>query len=147
MTVACRIERDARPEQLPALLDFIARTCAGADLPEEVAFAVRLAAEEACTNVIHHGYRGMAPGPVAVAIAHDASKVVVTIEDHGPPFDPDTAPPPSLDAPAEDRPLGGLGWHLIHQVMDEVHHAHDARTGNTLTLVKRIPDPALPIEE
>ena len=144
MKVARRIERDARPEQLPALLEFIERACAGADLPDDVAFAVRLAAEEACTNVIRHGYRGVATGPVAVGIARDASRVVVTIEDRGPPFDPADAPAPALDAPAEERPLGGLGWHLIRQVMDEVHHAHDARTGNTLILVKRIPTPTYP---
>ena len=139
MSAARRIERDASPEQLPALLAFIERACAGAGLPDDVAFAVRLAAEEACTNVIRHGYRGVAPGPVAVGIAHDASRVVVTIEDRGTRFDPDDAPPAAIDAPAEDRPLGGLGWHLIRQVMDEVHHAHDARTGNRLTLVKHIP--------
>ena len=144
MTVACRIERDARPEQLPALLEFIERVCAGAHLPEDVAFAVRLAAEEACTNVIRHGYRGVAPGPVAVGIAHAGSRVVVTIEDRGPAFDPADAPAPPIDAPAEDRPLGGLGWHLIRQVMDEVHHAHDARTGNRLTLVKHIASPVYP---
>jgi anti-sigma regulatory factor (Ser/Thr protein kinase) len=139
-----RIERDACPEQLPALLEFIERACARADLPQDVASAVRLAAEEACLNVIRHGYRGVPAGPVAVGIAHDASRVVVTIEDRGAPFDPADVPPPPLDAPAEDRPLGGLGWHLIRQVMDEVHHAHDARTGNRLTLVKHIPTPAYP---
>jgi anti-sigma regulatory factor (Ser/Thr protein kinase) len=144
VTAVRRIERDARPEQLPALLEFIERACAGADLPEEVAFAVRLAAEEACTNVIRHGYRGSAPGTVAVDIARDGSRVVVTIEDHGPRFDPADAPAPALDASAEDRPLGGLGWHLVRQVMDEVHHAHDAQRGNTLTLVKHIPTPAYP---
>ena len=77
-------------------------------------------------------------------IARDGSRVVVTIEDHGARFDPADAPAPALDAPAEDRALGGLGWHLIRQVMDEVHHAHDAQRGNTLTLVKHIPAPAYP---
>ena len=144
MKAGGRIERDARPEQLPALLEFIERTCAGADLPEDVAFAVRLAAEEACTNVIRHGYRGVPPGRVAVGITRDSSRVVVTVEDRGPPFDPADAPPPPGDAMAEDRPLGGLGWHLIRQVMDEVHHVHDVRTGNRLTLVKHIPSPPYP---
>ena len=144
MSAARRIERDARPEQLPALLEFIEGACAGAGLPEDVALAERLAAEEACTNVIRHGYRGVAPGPVAVGIAREASRVVVTIEDRGIPFDPADAPPPPVDGPAEARPLGGLGWHLIRQVMDEVHHAHDARTGNRLTLVKHLPPPDYP---
>jgi len=136
---AWRIERIARPEDLPALLSFVEAACADAHLPDDIAFAVRLATEEACMNVIKHAYRGRQPGPIALGIARDASEVVVTIEDHGVDFDPSSVPAPVLDASAELRPLGGLGWHLITQTMDEVRHEHDAVTGNLLTLRKCIP--------
>jgi serine/threonine-protein kinase RsbW len=134
-----RIERVARPEDLPALLSFVDATCAAAHLPDAIGFAVRLATEEACMNVIKHGYRGRTPGPVAIRITCEPSHVIVTIEDHGVRFDPATVPAPELDASAELRPLGGLGWHLILQTMDEVHHEHDVVKGNTLTLRKCIP--------
>ncbi|MEP7000545.1 MAG: ATP-binding protein, partial [bacterium] len=136
---AWRIERIARPEELPDLLNFVDGACAEARLPDDIAFAVRLATEEACMNVIKHGYRGQLPGPIAIGITRGPSQVVVTIEDRGTEFDPSSVPAPALDACAELRPLGGLGWHLITQSMDEVRHEHDAVKGNTLTLRKCIP--------
>ncbi|MEO8621493.1 MAG: ATP-binding protein [bacterium] len=139
MSEAWRIERIARPDDLPDLLRFVDGACADARLPDDIAFAVRLATEEACMNVIKHGYRGRAPGPIAIAITRDASQVVVAIEDNGVAFDPSSVPAPALDVSAELRPLGGLGWHLITQTMDEVRHDHDAVKGNTLILRKCIP--------
>jgi serine/threonine-protein kinase RsbW len=144
MTLTRRIACDARRDQLPALLQFVEDACTEAALPEDVAFAVKLATEEASTNVVLHGYRGLPPGPIAISIERDPGQVVVTIEDRGAPFHPEDVPAPALRASVEERPLGGLGWHLIKSVMDEVHHHHDDTTGNTLTLVKRIPFPALP---
>lgn len=143
MIATRRFECTARPDQLPALLGFLDSACVDAELPDDVVFSVRLAAEEACTNVIMHGYRDRAPGPVAVAITREERRVVVTVEDRGIAFDMADAPAPVIHAPAEERTIGGLGWHLIRNVMDEVHQQHDASGGNTLTLIKHIP-PAHP---
>jgi len=142
MNATRRFECDARLDQLPALLEFVDAASAESELPEDVAFAVRLAAEEACMNVMVHGYRDLAPGPLILTIERDDARVVVTVQDNGRPFDPEQSPIPSLNAPLEDRAIGGLGWHLIKNMMDEVHHAYDAANGNTLELVKRIPQPA-----
>lgn len=131
------IERPARPSSLGDLLEYVEAACAG--LPEEAAFAVRLAAEEACQNVISHAYPGAEPGPVALSIAREGDAVTVTIEDRGVPFDPAAAPAPDLAAPAEERALGGLGWHLVRQVMDEVRHEALPGGGNRNVLVKKIP--------
>jgi serine/threonine-protein kinase RsbW len=139
MNLSRRYECIARPDQLPALLGFLDAACVDAELPDDVVFAVRLAAEEACTNVIMHGYRGREPGPVCVAVTREDQRVVVTVEDRGIAFDMASAPAPVLDAPAEERAIGGLGLHLIRNVMDEVHQQHDASSGNTLTLIKHIP--------
>lgn len=139
MTSVPRIERVAVAEQLPELLAFVEAACAAADLPPDIAFAVRLATEEACTNVITHGYAGMAPGPVSIDIASTAERVVVTIADRARRFDVGDVPAPRLEGDASDRKLGGLGCHLIRQMMDEVHHQYDAAAGNVLTLVKHIP--------
>ena len=135
-----QIVRDARREHLPALLAFVQAACARAALTPEDAAAVRLAAEEACTNVIAHAYAGAEPGPVTLRFERDARHVVVTVEDRAAPFDPALVAAPDLAGGWEDRELGGLGWHLIRQVMDEVRHEHDPAGGNRLTLVKVISD-------
>ena len=133
---------EARRERLGELLAFVERACARAGLDEHIAFDVRLAAEEVVTNVIEHGYAGVAPGPITVRFHRDARQVVVTVEDLAPTFDPATIRPPDPHAPIEQRRIGGLGWHFVTQVMDEVRHEHGHTHGNRLMLIKRLPTTA-----
>jgi serine/threonine-protein kinase RsbW len=63
---------------------------------------------------------------------------VITVEDRARPFDPALAPRADPSAPIEQRRIGGLGWHLVHQVMDEVRYEPRTPQGNRVTLVKRI---------
>ena len=123
---------------LHALMTWVSRACNEAGIDGESAFAVRLAVEEAFTNIMEHGYGGRG-GPVSIAFEIDARRVQVVMLDEAAPFDPADAPPADLDAALEDRLPGGLGWHLVHQVMDEVRHQALLKPGNVLTLIKRLP--------
>jgi serine/threonine-protein kinase RsbW len=131
-----RIARQAHLEDLRALLDFTRDACARLGLDDDATFRIRLAVEEACMNLIEHGYPPGPPGPIELAITGDDDRVVVGIRDRAPPFDPAAVPPPDLAAEWQNRRIGGLGWHLINQVMDEVRYESDA-AGNLLTLVKQ----------
>jgi anti-sigma regulatory factor (Ser/Thr protein kinase) len=135
--MVARMVRPASRDSLPALLTFVRERCARAGLPAAVAADVCLATEEACTNVIEHGYAGMSPGPIALRLEHDGERVVVSVEDQASPFDPRSIAAPDIDAPWDERQLGGLGWHLINTLMDEVRH-EPLPVGNRLTLVKRV---------
>lgn len=128
----------ATPSSLGPLLAFLDDACKEAGLDDDVAFAVRLAGEEACSNIINHAYRGVEPGEVSVQMRRDARQVVLLIEDRAPVFLPADAPAPDLTADWENRREGGLGWHLIRQVMDEVRHGARAGGGNRLELVKHL---------
>lgn len=128
----------AIPSNLGTLLAFLDESCKEAGLDNEACLAVRLAGEEACSNVIDHAYRGVPPGPISLRLRCDAAKAVLVIEDGAPVFEPEQAPPPDLSADWENRRLGGLGWHLIHQIMDEVRHEALANGGNRLELVKHL---------
>ena len=128
----------AAHDQLPGLLAFIDSACADAALDEEVCFAMRLGCEEACINIIDHAYEGREPGPVSLSFRCDGAQAVLSIEDKAPFFAPGDAPPPDLTSDLDSRPLGGLGWHLIKQVMDEVRHEQAPGGGNRLELVKRL---------
>jgi serine/threonine-protein kinase RsbW len=61
---------------------------------------------------------------------------VIRVRDWGMSFDPDSVPEPNVDAPLEERTLGGLGIFLIKQYMDEVHFSGDSERGNELAMVK-----------
>ena len=131
----------ATHSSLGTLLAFLDDCCMEAGLDEDVSFAVRLAGEEACSNIINHAYRGVEPGEVSLQMSCDAEQVVLLIEDRAPSFSPADAPAPDLTADWENRREGGLGWHLIRQVMDEVRHGAREGGGNRLELVKRLRTP------
>ena len=130
---------EARRDRLADLLAFVQRACERAALDADVAFDVRLATEEVVTNVIEHGYAGAdVPGPIAVRFRREPQQVVITIDDLAPPFDPASIRPADPTAPLEARRIGGLGWHFVTRVMDEVRHEPRHPRGNRLTLVKRL---------
>lgn len=121
---------------LRAVTAFVDAAGARAGLDADAMFDLRLAVEEIFVNIVHHGYLDQ-PGPVDVCITTDTDQLAVTLSDRAPLFDPASAPVPNVDAPLEERQPGGLGWHLVRQLMDEVSHAPRAQGGNTVTLVKR----------
>src|SRR5690606_11022032 len=85
-------------ESLPALLDFAEAECKRLRADVSTAFAIKLAVEEACVNVIQHGYPPDAAGPIVLSIRADSSRFVVTLADRAVPFLPEDAPPPDLSA-------------------------------------------------
>jgi serine/threonine-protein kinase RsbW len=138
---------EARLERLHALLGWVEAACAAAGLGEDVAFPLQLAVEEVAANVINHGYAGgapgSAPGPLRLAFHADDRQAAVVVEDEAPAFDPADAPAPDLDGSWEERRVGGLGWHLVYQMVDEVRYEALPGRGNRITLVKhRAPDGA-----
>lgn len=79
-------------------------------------YAVRLALDELVSNVIRYSYDDQAVHRIGLKLATD-DPFFLTIEDDGKPFDPlADAPPPVLDGPIEDRPIGGLGLHLLKEM-------------------------------
>ncbi len=134
------ITRPATLADLPALLAFLDRTAAEGGVDDDVLFPLHLAVEEACANVIAHGYPD-APGPLTLGVEVGSDRVAVVLTDEAPPFDPADAPPPP-GGPAESRAVGGLGWHLIREMTDEVRHEAAPGGGNRLTLVKHRPPPS-----
>jgi len=124
-------------ENLPRFLHFIETVCARIEADADIKYALHLAIEEVCTNLIVHGYRGGPAGPIEIAVHDESEKVTIVIRDHAPPFDPARAPSPDLTSDVEHRPTGGLGWHLVKKMMDEVDYVPGTPSGNVLTLVKR----------
>ncbi len=132
------VETLATRASLGPLLARTDEAAARAGLDTVGASDLRLAVEEACRNVIEHGYPPGAPGPLRLTIVVHADRIVVVVADGARPFDPGDAPEPDLTAAWRQRRIGGLGWHLIRQVMDAVSHEAMPEGGNRLTLVKRL---------
>lgn len=78
-----------------------------------------IAGEELITNLVKYGYREAAnPGSAEVSVSLDGDWFSIEIDDDGGAFDPFAHPDPDLDAPLEDRPVGGLGLVLVKSLME-----------------------------
>ena len=125
-------------ENVAAFRTFVEDACRRTGVDDSVCFDLKLAVDEACSNLIVHGYKGRDPGLIGVSFAREADEIVITITDHAPPFHPDDAPVPKLDAPASERRPVGLGWHMIKRLVDRLEYESDAEKGNRLKMVKKI---------
>lgn len=97
---------------------------------------LRLAVQEACTNLIKHGRLADGDRRLALRFEMNNHALSVLITCRGEAFDPrrETALPGSADEPAE----GGYGLFLIRALVDGMSY-EAADGGNTLVLVKRLP--------
>jgi serine/threonine-protein kinase RsbW len=131
-----RITRAAYPESLNEFREFIKEHCA--EIPgmtDEILYDIQLAVDEAATNIISHGYAGLDPGSIILDLALAPDKLTVSLTDFGHSFEPDSTPMPDVNAPIEERELGGFGLFFIQQSMDSMEY-QVTEDGNTMILTK-----------
>ncbi|TWI77390.1 serine/threonine-protein kinase RsbW [Desulfobotulus alkaliphilus] len=107
-------------------------------LDSDTADDIVLALDEACTNVIVHAYGPHAPDAFIEAEIRISSKdVTIILTDqgvHGRGFHPEKLPPPDIKALFTHPKPGGLGFHLIKTIMDEVRYEKGPGSTNRLTM-------------
>jgi serine/threonine-protein kinase RsbW len=118
--------------------DFVVEVAENAGLDERGIYHCRLAIEEACTNVIEHGYQfNGADKSIDIVCQTYSDLLLITIMDDGPPYNPLSKTDPDPKMPLWDRPEGGWGVAFIKKVMDKVDYSYENRR-NHLILSKRI---------
>jgi serine/threonine-protein kinase RsbW/sigma-B regulation protein RsbU (phosphoserine phosphatase) len=127
----------ARLDSLPQAIDFVEAFCQARGVARGDTLRLALIAEELFTNTVSHGHGGDCDAPVRITLAASAAQLTLCYEDQAPPFDPlqqQAAAPPDLDAAVDERPIGGLGIHLVLQMAS--HAAYRRADGvNRLDLV------------
>lgn len=116
-------------EQLPHINVFLRKSIPTA-LTSRV-HSIELAVEEILVNIFRYAYhngRGDAEVSCQVTKLNSFSYFVVTIKDWGQPFDPFQVPLPNLDLDIDNRPIGGLGVHLVRKAVDSYNYS---RVNNT----------------
>jgi serine/threonine-protein kinase RsbW/sigma-B regulation protein RsbU (phosphoserine phosphatase) len=98
--------------------EFLCACCA----PPEAEFLTDLVIEELVTNTIKYGYDDKDAHHIQVSVSFHDGHLCIEVRDNGHPFDPLTQEAPDLTQPAEERPIGGLGIHLVRQMTDEVRY-------------------------
>jgi serine phosphatase RsbU (regulator of sigma subunit)/anti-sigma regulatory factor (Ser/Thr protein kinase) len=109
-------------------------------LPPPLIHVAQTVADELLSNVIRHGYRDDRPHTIDIAIAVREDGLTLQVSDDGIPFDPCGRPAPDVTRPFEDRPVGGLGIHLVRELAADCRYARvDGRNQVTVTLREPAP--------
>ena len=61
----------------------------------------------------------------------------VEVEDDGRPFNPLAQPEPRVSQPIDERPIGGLGIHMMRKSLDGMEYRR-AEGKNILLMIKRL---------
>ena len=112
-------------------------------IPDDIQLSLNLAVEEAVVNVINYAYPKGTEGDIEINITNSpipdlsesSTEVIFTIIDQGVPFDPTTHDEADTTSELEERQIGGLGIHLIRNIMDRVEYQRDGNS-NKLTMTK-----------
>lgn len=91
---------------------------AGADVSFAGIYLANLTVEELVTNCIKYGYAGIDTSDkgIDVEISICGGELRIVMSDDAAPFDPLAQAAPDLSLPIEDRPIGGLGIHMLRQM-------------------------------
>lgn len=133
--VVASLRVPGRAESLRLIRAMVREAALAHGATAEWAHDLVLAVDEACQNVIRHGYgdHGLS-GDVIVEVAADGDGMCVHVTDFATPVDPATIRPRDL---GEIRP-GGLGVFLMRTLTDEcAWEAPPPGAGNVLRLRKR----------
>ena len=100
---------------------------------------IQVALDELLTNTVSYGYRGRGTGvgELTVEAELDDGRLTVTLTDDGSPFDPFIQIAPDTTLSVDIRRIGGLGIHLVQQMMDAC--SYDRRDDrNVVTLTRKL---------
>ena len=128
-----RIDTAAMRDVHGFVADFVTRHALATDEQHRIMIVL----EELITNLAKYGYQNRPAGNAEIAMQLDAPHLTIEFIDDGDPFDPLAAPPPDLEAPLEERDLGGLGVHIVRSLADEVRYSR-AGDRNVLQLMRRV---------
>ncbi len=108
-------------------------------LPDTLRQNISIVLDEILNNIISYGYPGEKEKEIEVNFKLSENRLVLTIKDTGVPFNPFEQETPDLSTSIEEREIGGLGIHLVRNMMDEYSYQRQINK-NVVILVKLMED-------
>ncbi len=124
-------------ESLAKISEFVTQAAREAGLNNSDVYAVELAVDEACSNIIDHAYGGEGKGDIECSVEVTDQGLTIILRDFGQSFRPESIKPPRLDAPLKKVKSRGVGLYLIKSMMDEVYYQASSDNGNQWIMIKR----------
>jgi serine/threonine-protein kinase RsbW len=124
-------------ENLAGIRKFVFKAASEAGFNDKEIYAVELAVDEACSNIIEHAYGGEGKGDIICTCNDLNNGLEIILKDDGEPFDPSDISPPDFSLELEKLNPRGAGLFLIRNMMDDVDFTFSKEDGNELRMIKR----------
>jgi len=123
------------PEEIPVLSEAIEKFAADNGVPQDMVFKINLSLDELLTNILSYGYPEGGERKISVSLAIQDQTIVIEARDNAVPFNPLEKTEPDISQDVDERPIGGLGIHIVRKMMDEIAYRRDTEF-NILTMKK-----------
>lgn len=130
------IELDAVVANVPVLAEFIEAKLEQINCPVKAMMQISVAVDELFSNISMYAY-GEQTGKAIIKITLDNSMVSISFTDSGIPYNPLEKEDPDVEAPIEERKIGGLGIYMVKKTMDDMIYEY-TDGHNILTIKKNI---------
>jgi ABC-type amino acid transport substrate-binding protein/anti-sigma regulatory factor (Ser/Thr protein kinase)/HAMP domain-containing protein len=107
------------------------------NIPKSITSKVKMVFDELLNNAISFAFQDDKEHEIEINIELREDRLSISLSDDGIPFNPFRTETPDTDLSIEERSIGGLGIHLVQNVMDEVHYKRQGDT-NIVTVVKDV---------
>jgi len=140
------VEHQIFPGTLDALepiRNYVQDAAQSAGLDHKAIYKLCLAVDEIATNVVLHGYEeaGLI-GDLKIGASMDNNTLVIQLEDHGKPYDPNFHSLPNAEDLAErleHREIGGVGIYLALDGVDDLQYTTTDKS-NVHRFIVRLPE-------
>ena len=130
------IKLESKVSEIGRLSEIVNEFGQNHQLTDDCLFAVNLALEEILINVIKHGYDNNSDREIQVRIWMSDDELRAEVEDDAPEFNPLELDAPDITKPLEEREIGGLGVHLVRNMMDRTEYKREGQK-NILSIAKK----------
>lgn len=135
-TTTYSISVQASTEHLAKVRDFVAKHASEYGFKKQDVADIRLAVDEAYTNIIKHAYKNDQHKSVDIELGYDRNKFWVSLLDTGDAFDPANYSEPDVRRKIKEKKRGGVGVYLIRKLMDDVKYHTDGPV-NEIRMTKK----------
>ena len=136
------LEVQGKLDYLGEIRQYVKSAAKEAGLEKKASYDLCLAVDEIATNIITHGYNDNGlEGNIYVETKIDEQSLTIYIEDTAIPFDPkkkEAVTQEDLQKSLEERPIGGLGIHLVYESVDEFIYEYKGDRNRNILVVNRI---------
>lgn len=138
-----KISISSTTSNLDVVRNFVTMIAQKAGFPDDTIHEMEMAVDEAVTNVIKHALQNDSSKRIQIRVKTTNEEFIIEIIDRsGKTFDPSSVQKVNLKEFVKARKHGGLGIHLIRNLMDDVEFFTGSNNYNRVKLVKKLPNHA-----